>query len=88
MGFKSKFNIQAMPDKKKENLISALYIGLIFVLLAVIYFINVHISLWNNFLRFLNNFVFATVPGTGISLPAPENPAAYTVSTTSHSSFA
>ena len=29
-----------MPEKKKENLISALYIGLIFVMLAVLYFIN------------------------------------------------
>ena len=37
MGFKSKFNMQTMPEKKKENLISALYIGLIFVMLAVIY---------------------------------------------------
>ena len=77
MGFKSKFNMQAMPDKKKENLISALYIGLIFVMLAVLYFINDRTNLWNGFNHFLNNFVLATVPGTGIQLPAPENPAAY-----------
>lgn len=77
MGFKSKLNMQALPDKKKENLISALYIGFILVLLAVIYFINVHTSLWSNFNRFLNNFILATVPGTSIQLPAPENPAAY-----------
>ncbi len=77
MGFKSKFNMQALPEKKKETLISALYIGLILVLLAVIYFINVHINLWSNFYRFLNNFVLTTVPGTGFQLPAPENPAAF-----------
>ncbi len=77
MGFKTKINMQAVPDKKKENLISALYIGLILVLLAVVYFINVHTSLWDNFNHFLNNFVLVTVPGTGVQLPAPENPAAY-----------
>ncbi|MGO8805599.1 MAG: hypothetical protein ACLQO7_03195 [Candidatus Bathyarchaeia archaeon] len=77
MGFKSKFNMQTLPEKKKENLISALYIGLILVLLAVIYFINLHTNLWNNFNHFLNNFILATVPGTGLQLPAPENPAAY-----------
>jgi hypothetical protein len=84
MGFKSKFitlahNMQALPDKKKENLISALYIGLIFVLLAVLYLINVHTNLWNSFNHFLNNFILATVPGTGLQLPAPENPAAYII---------
>ena len=78
MGFKSKFDmLQAMSDKKKENLISALYIGLIFVMLAVLYFINDRSNLWNSFNHFLNNFVLATVPGTGLQLPAPENPAAF-----------
>jgi len=78
MGFKSKFDmLQAMSDKKKENLISALYIGLIFVMLAVLYFINDRSNLWNSFNHFLNNFVLATVPSTGLQLPAPENPAAY-----------
>ncbi|MGA3110740.1 MAG: hypothetical protein ABSE15_01745 [Candidatus Bathyarchaeia archaeon] len=80
MGFKSKFNIsnmQSLPEKKKETLISALYIGLIFVMLAVLYFVNDRTNLWNGFNHFLNNFVLATVPGTGLQLPAPENPAAY-----------
>ena len=79
MGFKKKLNIQALPDKKKENLISALYIGFILILLAVLYFINVNLDLWGNFNHFLNTFVFATVPGTGIQLPAPESPASYIV---------
>ena len=75
MGFKSKFDmLQAMPDKKKENLISALYIGLIFVMLAVLYFINDRSNLWNSFNHFLNNFVLATVPGTGCSITSSRKP--------------
>jgi hypothetical protein len=73
----NKLNMHALPDKKKENLISALYIGFILVLLAVIYFINLHTNLWSDFNHFLNNFILATVPGTGVQLPVPENPAAY-----------
>lgn len=77
MGLKSKLNMQAMPDKKKEDLITALYIGLILVLLAVIYFFNLRTSLWNSFNHFLNNFILATVPGTSLQLPAPQYPAAF-----------
>ncbi len=74
-----KLNLQTLSDKKKEDLISALYIGFIFILLAALYFINAHTDLWDNFNHFLNTFVFATVPGTGIQLPAPELPAGYIV---------
>ena len=79
MGLMKKLNIQALPDKKKENLISALYIGFILVMLAALYFINTKLDLWGNFNHFLNTFVFATVPGTGIQLPAPESPASYVI---------
>jgi hypothetical protein len=79
MGFTRKLNVQALPDSKKENLITALYVGFIFILLAVLYFINVHTNLWSNFVNFLSTFILATVPGTSISLPAPANPSAYTV---------
>jgi hypothetical protein len=79
MGFTKKLNIQALPDKKKENLITALYVGFIFILLAVLYFINVHTNLWGNFVSLMSNFILYTVPGTSISLPAPVNPPAYTV---------
>ena len=77
MGFKRKWNMQALPERKKENLITALYIGFIFILLAILYFINVHTNLWGNFVNFISGFILATVPGTSISLPAPANPAAY-----------
>jgi hypothetical protein len=79
MGFTKKLNVQALPDSKKENLITALFGGFIFILLAVLYFVNVHANLWGNFVSFLNTFILATVPGTNISLPAPANPVAYTV---------
>ena len=72
-------NPQALTDKKKENLIIAVYIGLIFILLAVLYFINLSHSLWNSFVNFLSSFALAPVLGTSISLPAPAYPASYTV---------
>ena len=72
-------NQQALTDKKKEGLITAVYIGLIFILLALIYFINLPHNVWNSFVNFIGSFVLTQVPGTSISLPAPLNPAAYTV---------
>ena len=77
MSFFRKLNLQALAEKKKENLISAIYIGSILILLAVLYFVNIHVDVWNSFNHFLNTFVFATIPGTTIALPAPEAPAAY-----------
>ena len=71
--------MQALTDKKKEDLITAVYIGLIFILLALIYFINLSHNIWNSFVNFIGSFVLTQVPGTSISLPAPANPAAYTV---------
>ena len=72
-------NQQALTDKKKEGLITAVYIGFIFILLALVYIINLPHNVWNNFVNFISSFVLTQVPGTGISLPAPSNPAAYTV---------
>ena len=79
MGFTRKLNVQALPENKKENLVSAIYIGFIFILLAALYFINAHTDLWDIFNHFLNTFVFAQVPGTTVQLPAPEAPWAYLV---------
>lgn len=69
-----KLNLKTLPEKTKENFLTGIYIGFFFVLLAVIYYANIHISLWNNFVNFINNFVLATVPGTSISLPTLNNP--------------
>ncbi len=68
-------NLQALTDKKKEALITAVYIGFIFILLAVIYFINLPHNVWNSFVNFIGSFVLTQVPGTSISLPAPAYPA-------------
>jgi hypothetical protein len=71
--------VQTLTEKRKETLVSGLYIGFIFILLALIYLINVHSNIWNSFLNFINSFVLTEFPGTGIYLPAPANLAAYTV---------
>jgi len=68
-------NLEALPDKRKENLVTAIYVGLILILLAAIYFVNAHLSLWNKFVNFLSTFILAQVPGTSFSLPAPYPPA-------------
>ena len=55
-----------------------MYIGLILILVAVLYFISFPHNVWNSFVNFLGSFVLTQVPGTSISLPAPAFPAAYT----------
>ena len=77
MGFLKKLDIHALPEKKKEDFLTGTYIGLFFIVLAVIYYLNVNTNLWSNFISFINNFVLATVPGTSIALPAPHNPEAF-----------
>jgi hypothetical protein len=79
MNFIKKLDLQALPDKRKENFISGLYIGFILILLVVLYFVNAHVNLWNSFDHFLNTFILETVPGTSLQLPVPDNPRAYIV---------
>ena len=67
-------NMQALTDKRREGLVSAVFIGLIFILVAVVYFINLSNNIWNSFVNFIGSFVLSQVPGTGFSLPAPANP--------------
>lgn len=74
-----KLNMQTLADKKKENIISALYLGFLLILLVLLYFINAHVDIWNSFNHFLNDLILAEVPGTGIQLPAPGSPGAYVV---------
>jgi hypothetical protein len=70
-------NPQALPDKKKENLITAIYIGAVFILLAVIYFANLPSNLWDSIVKFFSSLTLAQVPGTAITLPAPAIPDAH-----------
>ncbi len=71
------FNPDALPEKKKENLITALYIGAVFILLAIIYFVNLPNNLWTSIVNFFSSLTLATVPGTSFGLPAPLVPAAH-----------
>jgi hypothetical protein len=72
---KSTLNLQALSDKKKENLLTAIYVGGIFIILALIYSIHLSDDLWNGLINFFSSLTLAPVPTTGISLPAPANPA-------------
>jgi hypothetical protein len=72
-----KFRIgHELADNKKENLMTALYIGSIFIVLAVIYIIHLPSSLIDRLVDFFMSMTLASVPTTGIVLPAPSNPAA------------
>jgi hypothetical protein len=68
---------QAFSDKKKENLFTALSVGVIFILLAVVYFINLPTNLWDNIVNFFLTLTLSQVPGTPIYLPAPQDPSAH-----------
>ncbi len=67
-----------LTEKRKENLLSAIYIGSIFIILAVIYITHLPSSLWDRIVDFFVSLTLSPVPGTGIALPAPSNPAAHT----------
>ena len=69
------FNMQALTDKKKEGLFTAIYIGAVFILIALIYFI--HLGVWDSIVNFFSSLTLAQVPGTGVFLPSPANPAAH-----------
>jgi hypothetical protein len=70
----NELNTTSMTDKKKEGLFTAIYIGAIFILIAVIYFIHLPNSLWDEIVKFFSSVTLAEVPGTGIGLPAPSDP--------------
>ena len=70
-------NPQALTDKKKESLFTAIYIGAIFIIIALVYYIHLSDNLWDSLVNFFTSLTLAPVPATGISLPAPANPSAY-----------
>jgi hypothetical protein len=65
---------QALTEKKKESLITAVYAGAIFIILALIFVLNT--GIWVNIVNFFNTLTLAQIPGTSLSLPAPTVPAA------------
>ena len=68
-------DLQSLSDKKKESLFTALYIGSLFIILALVYFVHLSDNLWDSLVNFFTSLTLAPVPNTGISLPAPSNPA-------------
>lgn len=73
-----KFSLLSLDEKKKENLISAIYIGSVFIILALVYYIHISDKLWDSLVDFFSTLTLAPVPTTGIALPAPSNPFAFT----------
>jgi hypothetical protein len=65
--------------KSQERLFSALSAGAFFIMLGLVYVINLPNSLWNELFDFIGGFTSAQVPGTGIYLPAPISPASHAV---------
>ncbi|HLN89416.1 MAG TPA: hypothetical protein VK253_05060 [Candidatus Binatia bacterium] len=74
---KSTLNLQALPEKRKENLFTAIYVGGFFISIALVYYVNAAQNLLSGFVNFFSSLTLAPVPQTGISLPAPSNPAVY-----------
>ena len=69
------FNPQMLSDKKKESLFTAIFIGGVLIIIALIYIIHLSDNLWDSLINFFSSLTLAQVPATGISLPAPANPA-------------
>ncbi len=63
--------------KHAESVLSALYIGTIFIALGVIYYLYLPKSLFLDVINFFNGLTLARVPDTQIYLPAPIAPASY-----------
>ena len=74
---KKNLNLQALTDKKKESLISAIVIGGLFIIVALVYYIHISDDIWNKLIDFFTTLTLAPVPTTGISLPAPAIPSAH-----------
>ena len=63
-----------LTDQRKESLVTYVYVGAIFIILALIFVINTGIS--GRIVNFFSSLTLAPVPGTNIGLPAPSIPAA------------
>jgi hypothetical protein len=70
-------NLHTLSEKKKESLITALWVGTVFIILAAVYYGNASANLWDGLVNFFTSLTLAPLPTTGISLPAPSDPTAY-----------
>jgi len=74
-----KLKTQSRAYKAQERLFSALSAGTFFILLGIVYVVNLPSSLWEEVVSFFTSLTLAQVPTTGIYLPAPISPASHTV---------
>ena len=72
---REKLNEQISAYKARERVYSAISAGAFFILLGIVYVINLPSNLWDEMVYFFGRFTLAEVPGTGILLPAPISPA-------------
>jgi len=72
-------NTRSTAYKAQERLFSALSAGSFFILLGIVYVINLPSSLWDAVIEFFRNLNTTQVPGMGITLLAPASPASHTV---------
>jgi hypothetical protein len=76
---KKNLNAQTSAYKAQERIYSAISAGAFFILIGIVYVINLSSNLWDAVVEFFSNFTFAQVPSTGLYLPAPVSPASHAV---------
>jgi hypothetical protein len=80
-------DVQTRTHKRGESLISAISAGVVFILIGLVFILALPSSLWDSIVAFFSNFAWRSVPGLGISLPAPADPRAYAVLYTAEFQF-
>jgi hypothetical protein len=64
----------------KESLFSVMSVGTVLILIGIVFVLAQPASLWDSIVNFFNDLTWRSLPHvTGISLPAPVNPAAHAV---------
>jgi hypothetical protein len=71
--------VEMRNPKQGESIVSAVSVGVVFILFAATYVLALPASLWDSIIAFFSDFNIQQVPGTGIYLPAPIHPGQHTV---------
>lgn len=71
---KENLSAQVSAYKARERIFSAISAGAFFILIGIIYVINLPANLWEALIDFFGSFTLAQVPTTGVYLPAPISP--------------
>lgn len=72
-------NAQKHTYKAREGIYSAISVGAVLILIGIVFALAQPSNLWDSLVTFFSNFTLRSVPGTGISLPAPVNPGIHAV---------